>query len=116
MIRRPPRSTLFPYTTLFRSAQRDIARVTVGQTVRLRVDALPQRTFEGRVSFLGELPVDSLPDVRFPVRAKVPNPDGLLRPGMAAHVKVLTRSTSVAGRALRGPVRWLRLVWWRMWA
>src|SRR3712207_7973601 len=26
MIRRPPRSTLFPYTTLFRSAQRDVAR------------------------------------------------------------------------------------------
>src|SRR2546429_6746802 len=27
MIRRPPRSTLFPYTTLFRSRQRDIADV-----------------------------------------------------------------------------------------
>src|SRR5258708_14685520 len=25
MIRRPPRSTLFPYTTLFRSAERDLA-------------------------------------------------------------------------------------------
>src|SRR5438552_10589835 len=25
MIRRPPRSTLFPYTTLFRSARRDLA-------------------------------------------------------------------------------------------
>src|SRR3989442_8425169 len=29
MIRRPPRSTLFPYTTLFRSANRGIAAVTV---------------------------------------------------------------------------------------
>src|SRR5256885_11171889 len=26
MIRRPPRSTLFPYTTLFRSAEREIRR------------------------------------------------------------------------------------------
>src|SRR2546430_12199826 len=26
MIRRPPRSTLFPYTTLFRSLRRDVAR------------------------------------------------------------------------------------------
>src|SRR2546429_7319247 len=26
MIRRPPRSTLFPYTTLFRSAQEDVAQ------------------------------------------------------------------------------------------
>src|SRR5437762_7453748 len=30
MLRRPPRSTLFPYTTLFRSARRDF-RVRVGQ-------------------------------------------------------------------------------------
>src|SRR5207302_11306766 len=97
-------------------AQTDLARRAAGPPVRPRVDALPQRTFEGRLSLLGELPVDSLPDGRFPVRARVPNPDGLQRPGMAAHVKVLTQSTSVAGRALRGPVRWLRLVWWRMWA
>src|SRR3712207_6884053 len=36
MIRRPPRSTLFPYTTLFRSAWfalRDRARVQPGETV-----------------------------------------------------------------------------------
>src|SRR2546422_6867688 len=30
MIRRPPRSTLFPYTTLFRSAERGEARQRVG--------------------------------------------------------------------------------------
>src|SRR3712207_7656177 len=34
MIRRPPRSTLFPYTTLFRSLRKPIAFVT-----RLRLDA-----------------------------------------------------------------------------
>src|SRR3989475_3833680 len=40
MIRRPPRSTLFPYTTLFRShlvrlAQRDVHFSTIGQPARL---------------------------------------------------------------------------------
>src|SRR3712207_5053328 len=30
MIRRPPRSTLFPYTTLFRSEDRDVLRRVVG--------------------------------------------------------------------------------------
>src|SRR3712207_8849995 len=34
MIRRPPRSTLFPYTTLFRSVRR------VGHEVRERVDVI----------------------------------------------------------------------------
>src|SRR2546430_12710583 len=32
MIRRPPRSTLFPYTTLFRSAARDYGETGVAQT------------------------------------------------------------------------------------
>src|SRR2546422_6475939 len=30
MIRRPPRSTLFPYTTLFRSRARDVHQLGVG--------------------------------------------------------------------------------------
>src|SRR3712207_7837844 len=35
MIRRPPRSTLFPYTTLFRSSR----RVNIGQTVVASLNA-----------------------------------------------------------------------------
>src|SRR3712207_6865668 len=49
MIRRPPRSTLFPYTTLFRSEGCDMALLTVEGVVengriRLREDvALPEK-------------------------------------------------------------------------
>src|SRR3712207_6969414 len=32
MIRRPPRSTLFPYTTLFRSAATDVASTSTGSS------------------------------------------------------------------------------------
>src|SRR2546430_12044797 len=47
MIRRPPRSTLFPYTTLFRSLQ---CRKTCG------TDALAERNYYGlRLSAAGEL-------------------------------------------------------------
>jgi hypothetical protein len=49
------------------------------------------------------------------VRALVPNADGLLRPGMAAHARVLTDPSSLAGRLLRRPARAARLLWWRMW-
>src|SRR5258707_5883766 len=35
MIRRPPRSTLFPYTTLFRSCTPTMIRRTVGTATRL---------------------------------------------------------------------------------
>src|SRR5258705_8249624 len=42
MIRRPPRSTLFPYTTLFRSVRRDRTRI---QDLYLRVvDVVADRT------------------------------------------------------------------------
>ena len=97
--------------------QRDILRVQPGQPVRLRVDALPQRTFEGSVTSVAQLPVTGEDGaVLFPVRAKIPNPDGLLKPEMAAHARVLTEPASAATRVLRDPVRWVRLAWWRFWS
>src|SRR5260221_10827638 len=38
MIRRPPRSTLFPYTTLFRSPRRELAEHPVDRLERRRLD------------------------------------------------------------------------------
>src|SRR2546430_10862424 len=53
MIRRPPRSTLFPYTTLFRSeaeaaprtstGQKMIAVIAAIQTSRIRITLVPRR-------------------------------------------------------------------------
>src|SRR2546427_1150779 len=59
MIRRPPRSTLFPYTTLFRSskgsptAEQLLSRMVLQPAKRERVAALA-REFENK-RFLGEL-------------------------------------------------------------
>jgi len=63
---------------------------------------------------VSELPVRDSSEVDFAVRAAIPNPDGLLKPGMPAHAVVLTAPTSAAVRLFRGPVRWLRLAWWRL--
>jgi hypothetical protein len=79
------------------------------------VDALPQRTFSGRVSSVGQLPADTGRLVRYPVRASVGNEDGFLKPQMAAHARVLTEPASAVNRLLRAPARWLRLFWWKIW-
>jgi GAF domain-containing protein/biotin carboxyl carrier protein len=97
-------------------AQQDILRVRPDQEVRLRVDALPSRTFEGRVTSIAELPKGEEDRVEYLVRAAVANPDGILKPDMAAHARVLTDPASVVTRTLRAPVRWIRLTWWRIWS
>jgi len=94
--------------------QRDIGRVQRGQAVHLRVDALPQRTFVGRVTSIGQLPADSGPEVHYPVRASVANPNGVLKPQMAAYARVLTAPESAMDRLLRSPSRWVRLLWWKI--
>ncbi len=96
--------------------QRDIGRVQLGQEVRLRVDALPQRTFTGQVSSVAPLAADSGATPAYAVRAIVPNQDALLKPRMTAYVRVLTARESALTRLLRGPARWARLLWWRIWS
>ena len=100
----------------FSVEQPDIGLVHVGDEVRLRVDALPQRTFSGRIVALPPVSLGSADDPRFPVRAIVSNEEGLLRPGMAAYARVLTAPTSVVGRLGRVPLRAARLLWWRIWS
>ncbi|MBC7561354.1 MAG: efflux RND transporter periplasmic adaptor subunit [Gemmatimonadaceae bacterium] len=103
----------------FSVEQREIDRVRAGDAVRIRVDALPQRTIEGRVTWIGALPLPatlSTTLVHFPVRALVPNADGAIRPGMGANARVLTAPASLAERLLRTPTRVVRLMWWRMWS
>lgn len=96
--------------------QRDVTRVRAGDEVRLRVTALPQQTFSARVVSIAPLSSGGNDVVSFPVRAVVANPDGLLRPGMAAFARVLTEPASVIGRLGREPVRAFRLWWWRIWS
>src|SRR3712207_8043588 len=55
MIRRPPRSTLFPYTTLFRS---DAAHATGGPSVK-GAAALDWDDAAARTRFLGDLVADA---------------------------------------------------------
>src|SRR2546430_9030986 len=55
MIRRPPRSTLFPYTTLFRSASADV-KLGRRAAARTLLDELVKR---GRTNYVPPAPIRS---------------------------------------------------------
>ena len=88
----------------FGVAQRDIGRVRPGQEVRLRVDAVPQRTFVGAraAPWRRCRPTARARSVTRSARSS-PIPTALLRPSMAAYVRVLTDPASAATRLFRGP-------------
>src|SRR3712207_7946912 len=58
MIRRPPRSTLFPYTTLFRS------RVLGGENIRLTEEQASQYLYEENISEHQRMTLDELSRLR----------------------------------------------------
>jgi membrane fusion protein (multidrug efflux system) len=71
----------------FSLPERYLARVRSGQPVELLLDALPGRTFVGRIDA-----VDSQVDANgraLLVRARIDNPGALLRPGMFARPRVV---------------------------
>jgi membrane fusion protein, multidrug efflux system len=64
----------------------EIGRVRVGQMTDIVVPALSNRTFQGKVSLVG---VAADPVSRtYSVKVTVPNPDGVLRPGMIAEARI----------------------------
>src|SRR3712207_8813319 len=74
MIRRPPRSTLFPYTTLFRSADRETALGTTrlngeltrtAYQLRLFAEVLDEGSYvEAAIDPAGDTPMGPRPDLR----------------------------------------------------
>jgi membrane fusion protein, heavy metal efflux system len=74
--------------------EKDLSRVQIGQRVRVKVNGLPNRTFEGRVEMIGAVVSGETRVV--PVKATIENGNGLLKPGMFAELEVLTDRTTTA--------------------
>ena len=63
-----------------------LSRISVGQLVTATIDAYPGKTFPGRIMAINPAVDPNSRNVQ--VRADLPNPDHLLRPGMFASVNV----------------------------
>lgn len=78
---------LDPIFVDFPTPEQNIDRVRIGQTVRIKVDAFPDRVFEGKVTSLDAKVNQETRTIL--VRGEVPNGDRALLPGMFADVTVV---------------------------
>jgi membrane fusion protein (multidrug efflux system) len=79
--------TLDPIYADFSLPQQELARVTLGQPVRVTLDAWPDRPVEGKIAAISPRVTDATHSLR--VRATLANPQETLRPGMFANIEVL---------------------------
>jgi membrane fusion protein, multidrug efflux system len=86
--------TLDPVYADFTLPQQDIGRVAANQTVHLRVDAYPDRVFEGTITAIAPRVSEATRSIS--LRASVANPTGILRPGMFGRVEVVLPGTERA--------------------
>ena len=71
-------------------AEADIGRVEEGQRVQFRVDAYPERQFEGEVIQVRNAPIIADNVVHYETIIGVDNSERLLKPGMTSEVSVIT--------------------------
>ena len=70
----------------------DVGQVKPGQKVRFRVDAFPEKEFEGKLRQVRLSPVTTNNVVTYTVIIEADNPDGLLVPGLTANVDIVVAS------------------------
>lgn len=80
----------------------DIAKVHIGEGVKFRVPAYPDKTFEGRIDFIGSM-VDPA-SRRIYVRAEIDNGLRLLKPDMYASVRVISNHETLSPSVPRAAV------------
>jgi HlyD family secretion protein len=86
-------------------SESDIGYVKAGQKATFRVDAFPDRDFQGVVAQVRQAPITVQNVVTYDVVVSVENPELLLKPGMTANVNVVTASK---GNVVRVPIDALR--------
>ncbi len=66
----------------------DINKIQVGQAVQLTFDAIPNQTYNGKVTTVGTVGTSSQGVVNFPVTVQLTDADGKVKPGMSAAVSI----------------------------
>jgi HlyD family secretion protein len=86
-------------------SESDIGYVRDGQSAIFRVDAFPERDFDGTVTQVRQAPITVQNVVTYDVVVNVANPELLLKPGMTANVTIVTARRD---DVIRVPIQALR--------
>ena len=79
---------------------------------KLKLNAFPTETFSGEVERVSSQVVEDGSDHYFIVRARFPNPEGVVRTGMVGGGKISVGWYPLGYMILRAPARWLwRTLW-----
>ncbi|MGH7932315.1 MAG: efflux RND transporter periplasmic adaptor subunit [Candidatus Binataceae bacterium] len=79
-------------------SESDIGDIQTGQAAEFKVDAFPDRVFEGVVGQVRQAPITVQNVVTYDVVVNVANPELLLKPGMTANVTIITAKRDNAVR------------------
>jgi HlyD family secretion protein len=88
-------------------SEADIGKIEEGQSALFRVDAYPERTFEGSVWQIRHVPAIIQNVVMYDVVLLIENPDLKLKPGMTAEVDILVAARPQALRVPRAALRFV---------
>jgi HlyD family secretion protein len=86
-------------------SESDIGGVSIGQHATFKVDAFPERDFDGIIGQVRQAPITVQNVVTYDVVVNVDNPELLLKPGMTANVTIVTARRD---NAIRIPMDALR--------
>lgn len=86
-------------------AEMDIPNIQLGQPANMTFDAIPGKTYQGKVVVVSQAGTTTQGVVNFVVTVEITNPDKDIRPGMTAAVNIITASKQnvlmVPSRAVR---------------
>lgn len=83
--------------------ERDLRRVSLNQPVTVTTTAYPDRNFDGRIVYIGDILDPARRTVR--ARVEVDNPAGVLKPGMFARASIRVAGASTVVVVPRGAVQ-----------
>jgi len=97
------------------TSEDDIGEVVIGAAVELKVRSYPFEMFEGRVTKLAIAPFAVGEKSMYDVITVVPNPQGVLFPGMTGQAKIYCGDRPLFKLILRRVVYFFRVEFWSWW-